>query len=141
MTPHSPPPTEATAAPRRDERPPLPDGWKLPFSAYGITSESESDDPFGVVRDAAGGLWCECHCLEDADFTAAALNAYASAASPSPAPDHHTALAVLINTGDTLAGLLRYHLGGKSAYANVWDKHRKAYQVASDYPERPEEQA
>jgi hypothetical protein len=75
------------------------------------------------------------------EYVAAALNAYATAASPSPAPDHHTALAVLINTGDTLAGLLRYHLGGKSAYANVWDKHRKAYQVASDYPERPEEQA
>jgi hypothetical protein len=126
-------PKPAHPEPGPHERPALPAlrSTRFPYTVR-QTSATEAD-----IYDAEGDFFVGGE-LEACNVIACVFNAayaeqnqaYTSAASPSPAPDHHTALAVLINTGDTLAGLLRYHLGGKSAYANVWDKHRKAYQDA-----------
>jgi hypothetical protein len=77
MTPHSPPPTEATAAPRRDERPPLPSYWNPPFRKE--WRRDDDGDPVCQVRDASGMHICETYNEGETSTIAAALNAYAAA--------------------------------------------------------------
>jgi hypothetical protein len=75
MTPHSPPPTEATPTPRRDERPPsdlmslIKDWrWQLPLVAHKRT-----------IEDTNGTEIADCMDQRIAEVFTAIFNAYAAA--------------------------------------------------------------
>jgi hypothetical protein len=82
MTPHSPPPTEATAAPRRDERPDLANElFEAAKQAYGalVGAHAKDDSVQGQARLRLRAVLQQLGFIGNTPFDYSALNAYATA--------------------------------------------------------------